>query len=201
MFRAARNRALLTVFVTLGGRKEATMDLDRRDYLRGFRCPDGELSPAIALRPGKHAPPDQVSWKPIPEGEALVLDVYLAVAERELGAPMPASGPLFIPSLTKFDKHMTGGSASYSGDIACLHGGGASPRLTRQRVTLSEQLRALALQLLQARHRGAEGRSRVALPRQPDPIPGVAHDRGRAGHHQQDPSGLSGTGSCGADRP
>ena len=113
VFRAARNRALFMVFATLGGRRESIMDLDRRDYRRRFRCPDGELSPAIALRPGKHAPPDEISWKPIPEEAALVLDVYIAVVERLIAAPMPAAGPLFIASLTKFDEPMAGRSFDY----------------------------------------------------------------------------------------
>ena len=113
VFRLVRNRALLVVFATLGGRLEAIMDLDRRSYRRGFRCPDGELSPAIALRPGKHAPPDEISWKPIPDEQALVLDVYIAVVERQLGAPMPADGPLFIPSFARAGNHMTGHAFSY----------------------------------------------------------------------------------------
>ena len=106
LFRACRNRALLAMFAVLGGRTGATMDLRRIDFQHDFVSPDGALSAAIALRPGKHAAPDEVSWKPIPAAMARILELYLLVVERELGAPLPADGPLFIPSLARAGLHM-----------------------------------------------------------------------------------------------
>ena len=108
IFRPCRNRALLVVFAVLGGRKAATMDLDRRDYTHDFRCPDGQISAAIALRPGKHAPADKISWKPIPAAMAHVIDLYLLVVERLLGHPLPENGPLFIPSITNYTSYLGG---------------------------------------------------------------------------------------------
>jgi len=126
LFRATRNRALLAVFAVLGGRKESIMDLDRGDYKHDFLCPDGTLSAAFALRPGKHAPPGRISWKPIPAEMAQVIDLYLLVVERLLGTALPENGPLFISSLAHAGQRLTG-----SGFNQIL--GGTDPLLPKPR--------------------------------------------------------------------
>lgn len=114
------------------------MDLDRRDYKHDFRDPDGRLTAAIALRPSKHARRDHISWKPIPAAMARALDLYLLVVERILGAPLPAFGPLFIPSPRNADRHMTGTA------VVNIMGGAASmkpllPKPQLMELTSAEQ--------------------------------------------------------------
>jgi integrase len=60
-----RNRALLAVFLTLGGRRGAVMRLKRGDFVR-FHKSDGYEGPALLLRPGKSVHQELVRVKHIP---------------------------------------------------------------------------------------------------------------------------------------
>jgi integrase len=65
MSQPLRNRALLGVFLTLGGRRGAIMALKRRDFVR-FHRSEGSEGPAILLRPGKTLHHDHVRAKFLP---------------------------------------------------------------------------------------------------------------------------------------
>jgi integrase len=65
MSKPLRNRALLAVFLTLGGRRGAIMALRRGDFVR-FHRSEGHEGPAILLRPGKTLHRDLVRAKFLP---------------------------------------------------------------------------------------------------------------------------------------
>jgi integrase len=65
MTQPLRSRALLGVFLTLGGRRGAIMTLKRNDFVRFYRA-EGHEGPAILLRPGKTLHRDLVRVKFLP---------------------------------------------------------------------------------------------------------------------------------------
>jgi integrase len=94
-FSPLRTRVLLVLLAVVGSRVGAIPRLQRCDFVRDHRFPDGSRGPALALRPGKRKRLTKVHWKGLPEGAAAVIESYLAYMERFLGPFSPDDkGPL-----------------------------------------------------------------------------------------------------------
>jgi integrase len=89
MSQQLRNRALLGVFLTLGGRRGAIMALRRKDFVR-FHRSEGSEGPAILLRPGKTLHHDHVRAKFLPAelGEWIHEWIEYAGTHDEPDAPL-----------------------------------------------------------------------------------------------------------------
>jgi integrase len=129
VWRLARNRAILGLLISLGGRRAAICDLTRGDVNRDHLGPDGHLGPAIALRPGKVHHEQAIHWKPIPTDLLRTIDIYLLLTDtlitetetecrpersngrRRQPAPGP-DAPLFIGAL-KYPKRALGAASLY----------------------------------------------------------------------------------------
>lgn len=94
--RVARGRALLGIFVIVGGRLDAICRLRRQDLVRDHvgPPPDFRTGWALQLCPMKSLAEDEVRVKPLPPDLADAICVYLAVRDALYGEP-PPSTPLF----------------------------------------------------------------------------------------------------------
>jgi len=106
--RALRNRLLLGLLACTGARIGAVARLRVRDYTPSHRFPNGDVGPAVALRPGKTLHANAVRWKALPAELARWLEQYVAEAGLEPAAPLfPRRGdpreqtPMSPASLTK----------------------------------------------------------------------------------------------------
>lgn len=79
-----RRRAMFALCAMLGGRVEALTMLRRADFKMAHQCPDGQVTPAIALRPHKASPDGEVHYKPIPPASTWCLEVLLIATDRIL---------------------------------------------------------------------------------------------------------------------
>ncbi len=79
-----RLRALFALTCCLGGRSGALCGLRRHDVIAEHQGPDGRCGPAIALRPGKTSPAQEIHYKPIPPGLLNMIQVFSLAIDRIL---------------------------------------------------------------------------------------------------------------------
>ena len=79
-----RQRAMFALFAMLAGRVDAVCSLRRADFKPSHQCPDGQLTPAIALRPHKTGADGEVHYKPIPTSSTWCLEVFFIATDRIL---------------------------------------------------------------------------------------------------------------------
>jgi hypothetical protein len=79
-----RQRAMFALFAMLAGRVEAISSLRRADFKPEHQCPDGKVTPAIALRPEKTSPDGEVHYKPIPLDSTWCLESLFMATDRIL---------------------------------------------------------------------------------------------------------------------
>lgn len=84
LWRPARDRAVLTLIVLTGGRRDAIARLCRMDYKPDHEgpAPDCRRGAVLDLRPRKGKGREEVRRKPIPRQASLTLELYLAVLDR-----------------------------------------------------------------------------------------------------------------------
>jgi hypothetical protein len=82
VWRLARYRLLVALVATLGPRIGAFAELRVADYDPKHEFPDGEVGPALALRPGKNEHHELVRWKGITAKEQEIIDVFLRISDR-----------------------------------------------------------------------------------------------------------------------
>ncbi len=84
LWRLARDRAVLTLLVLTGARRDAIARLRRRDYIADHEgpAPDCRRGAVLDLCPRKGKGREEVRRKPIPRQAALTLELYLAVLDR-----------------------------------------------------------------------------------------------------------------------
>lgn len=105
LFHRLRDIVAFGLLICFGPRRAAESTLLVADYERDKKLPDGSHGPAIVVTELKGRPETETSPKPIPEGLADRIDIYLAFLELRLGHPQPADAPLLIPTLTRPDCH------------------------------------------------------------------------------------------------
>jgi len=91
-----RNRVLLMLFFLLGGRRDALSRLKVGDYDPRHRTPNGEIRPAICIRPGKTVPMSQPRWKVLPAAAGLIIEIYLVWLETVEGRALRPEDPLIV---------------------------------------------------------------------------------------------------------
>ena len=94
--RALRNRLLLGLLACTGARIGAVARLRVCDYAPSHRFPNGEVGPAIALRPGKTLHANAVRWKALPAELTRWLEQY--VGEAGLAAARRCSHAAATPA-------------------------------------------------------------------------------------------------------
>lgn len=103
LFQRLRNRAAFALLVCTGSRRTAMCEVTVGDCVMRRRS-DGSIGRSVGLTPRKTLSENEVRHKPLPDGLATCIDVYLAFLELRLGRPQPPDAPLLIPSLTRPDK-------------------------------------------------------------------------------------------------
>ena len=94
-------RAVLVLFVVLGGRRDAIARLRLSDIVRDRvgPAPDHRRGLVLMIVPEKALARGEMRAKPIPAEIAMVLDTYVACLDRvRRGRALPASAPLFVRS-------------------------------------------------------------------------------------------------------
>ena len=105
LFHRLRDSVAFGLLICFGPRRAAESRLLVADYQRDRKLADGTHGPAIVVTPLKGWAETDRSPKPIPQGLADLIDVYLAFLELRLGRPQPPDAPLLIPALTRPDSH------------------------------------------------------------------------------------------------
>jgi integrase len=125
--RLLRNRVVLMLFVILGGRRDALSRLTIADYEPRHLTHDGDVRPAIRLRPGKTISMRQPRWKVLPPGAGAVIDTYLAWVETVEERPLRPSDPLILRSTRPLRSlssaglyHLFRGEPKYPGEVGLV---------------------------------------------------------------------------------
>jgi integrase len=116
-WRLGRNRALFGLLCVTGSRIGAALALMLSDFNPVHVDPDGNVGPAIALRPGKTMEADDVRWKPLPTGAGQMIQAHVLLTRRlalETDGPgeftrrrrarLPEDYPLFPASIKYLER-------------------------------------------------------------------------------------------------
>ena len=201
-----RRRAMFALCAMLGGRVEAITMLRRADFKPAHQCSDGQITPAIALRPHKTSPDGEVHYKPIPPASTWCLEVLIIATDRILAEtpdytdagritrPSPPEDLAMFPtSLRHPGRSMrpAGFRAAMVGRPARGPRSARAPMLPRQNGTghTPHNIRSAVMQMLERQARDYCEQQR--LPYRPQDIPEALVDHGaiaddRHGYYDRD---------------
>jgi integrase len=116
-WRLGRNRALFGLLCVTGSRIGAALALMLSDFDAEHVDPDGNVGPAVALRPGKTMEADDIRWKPLPVGAGQIIQAHVLLTRRlalETDGPgqvsrrrhdrLPKDYPLFPASVKHIER-------------------------------------------------------------------------------------------------
>lgn len=98
-FRALRLLTMLTILLTTGTRRHAMARLNRDDIQLARVCWDGIPRVALAVRPAKTRPWDEVCFKPLPLPAGRIVEAWMVFVEKCAARPVRGADPLFAGSL------------------------------------------------------------------------------------------------------
>ena len=131
-WRLGRNRALFGLLCVTGSRIGAALALMVSDFDPEHVDPDGNVGPAIALRPGKTMDADDIRWKPLPVGAGRIIQAHVLLTRRlavETDGPgeftrrrrlgLPEDYPLFPASIKHLERpwHSSGFYEALAGRV------------------------------------------------------------------------------------